>query len=341
MLRVALGAWLSLALLAAWLLPLREPMAPAVAEQVYGEARSISSAAPQGTLGFAKVLDKLGFEVMVHDRFGPPEGSAALFVLRPDVAPEAEEVALLHRWLKGGGRLIYAPALAMTVTVQDDAGEEPQMLVLDDLLVDAVAKGVPGIEGAGFRTYSVDRGRAVILRDGGDVLSNETLQRHGLHESLPWLRWVLQDTPNVYFDEARLGVVRAEGLVEALLRSRHGGAVYLVLLTVVVWLLAKGVRSMPPHEDPPHRGRIFGEHLDAVADALARTMRVQLAMSLLVQGTQRRLGSLAGIPVAEAELAACRRGAATESALVQAAERLRRLERRFGGKKMGEGGHGS
>jgi hypothetical protein len=329
--RVAVAGWLALGLGAALLAPAPAIPDPATAEQLFGEARSMQSSAPEGLHAFARLIEKLGFAVSAHRSAAAPK-SDALVLLGPAVALEDEEVEALVRWLRDGGRLIYAPSsLIFQIIGDDDEAPEMEELPLDDGLVDGIARAGEGVtaRGGAASLWRVGLGRVAIVDDAGIVLSNGKLKKVGLRGQLGWLRWVLEGAHTVAFDEARIGAAVELSPVEMLRASRFWPAVVMALCALAVWLLSRSVRRSPPQPLARAGGRDFGEHLAGVASLLERGNRVDLALRAMIEGTRRRLGPRATTVAAKRGLRAAdvaRRGRSAPERLAEQAEALRRLE---------------
>jgi hypothetical protein len=331
-----------------------------MAEYMYGDAPSMRSSAPEGTLAFAETLRRLGYDVRVHRGITPPE-RGVLVLLEPRISLAAEEAQALVRWVRGGGRLIYAPPAAASsspgrsadggipsppeagarnggadaapdgdatpsagASSPPDAGADPAQPLVRR--IDAQGEQLRQVGSATL--WRVGKGRVAVLPDGSDPLQNRNLQQDGLRSELPWLRRVIEGKRRVAFDEARLGLESSEGLLTLILKSRFAGAFALAAVALGIWLFARGVRRQPAHALPPKGGRVFGEHLRAVAGVLQRGGRMHLAAESLLEGTHRRLGPRVRSPEIREELARIERmlerpGVAD---LVRGAEALRRLE---------------
>ncbi len=331
LLRLAIGAWIGLGVLAVRLAPEDEPLAPELAEALYGTTRSMQSSAPEGALALARTLSLLGFEVSANQRVGWPEAEV-LVVLSPPGLLDAFEIESLLGWVRAGGRLIYAGRdLSVRATSGEPSAEaKPVEITVEDPLIVAVQQAASGVQPkGGAALYAVGTGLVALVDGAGEALSNRRLREVGLGAELPWLRIVLEGASRVAFDEGRIGAAPQEGLIDALLASRYAPALRLSLLALLLWLVAVGVRRMPAEPEGPAGGRAFGEHLSSVGHVMRSSSRAKLAHQLLLQGTRRRLGALAGTPLARAVLEA--HGAPPDEAgLVAAALALRRLEREMG-----------
>lgn len=353
--------WLVLGIVSVTISSEPQPLGPEAAQMVFGNARSIASSAPDGLLAFARVLERMGFAVSEHRRAAPPRDDRAVLVLLGAKAlPSEHEIALLFRWLNSGGRLIYgSPEVSIAQKgiegsdevddeAQDTTGEADEEYVEDeaeeeidedmpfyDPLIEQLEETGIELEGLGGAStlWRVGLGRVAVLADAGAALSNAHLKDNGLTDELAWLVFLLEGRRNVLFDEARLGFAAPEGLSDVVFKSRFGAALRLGLLALLLYVLAYGVRQMPPQPEPPPGVRAFSEHLDAVAGALDSGHRIRLAGQALLDGTRRRLGALASTPQAAQTLATVQAAlleGMSPTQMARSAERLRRLETQLG-----------
>jgi hypothetical protein len=333
--RAALSAWILLGIAAALAAPRDEIAGPATAEQLYGEARSLQSAAPGGLLAFAELLRRFGYDVRTHRAATAPD-SDALVLLAPTLSLDEEERQALVAWIRDGGRLIYAPPLvSFEITSEDGETLSEDTAPIEDELTALVAKAgksAPG-RGGGADLWTLGLGRVAVLDRGGAVLTNAKLQSVGLRGQLGWLRWVLAGARRVAFDEVRIGVAGEMTLAEVIWSSRFWPAAVLAALAILLFVVARSVRSTPVQPAAPAGARNFGEHLDGVATLLEEGERTGLALQAMLEGTSRRLGPHAErdeartLLEAAAEARRCRLPAAR---LARWAEALRRTEERLG-----------
>jgi hypothetical protein len=308
---LAIGTWLSVGLAAGVWAGGPQPLTRTQSTARYASARSMHSAAPDGVRAFALTLGRLGHEISMHRSAGRPGGDA-LVLLGPSVALAEEERGALLEWLRRGGHLLYAPAKSAAPEENDDC-------LKDALCVELLAEGDHVQKGSDAFRLSIGLGRAVILDDGGASLSNAALERSGIGSHGAWLGWWLDGVHHIDFDEARIGVATADGLLNLLEQSRYLPAALLGALGLLVALLASATRRSPVQADASAGSRDFGEHLDAVGELFRRDGRSRLARELLLAGTRHRLGRRARHAEVEAALS-------TSLELVPFAAALCRLE---------------
>jgi uncharacterized protein DUF4350 len=312
--RLAFILWISLGVALALLTPGSGPLSPQRAEAVYGSARSIHSAAPDGLLAFAETIRRVGFQIGIQRSAGRPRADA-LVLLGPSVRlSEVERTALLD-WVRQGGRLLYAPpaGAGSARAAPDLAGPDPAdadaaldanaQRCLADSFCEELSRLGQGVEGhVPWRQARLGTGRIVLLSEQGAALSNAELARSGLSAPAAWLGWWLEGVQSVHFDEARIGVGGADGLLDVLRQSRFWPALLLGGVGLLLLVLAGATRRLPARAEPRAGSRDFGEHLDAAGRLLARDDRASLAQQLLLEGTRRRLGPRAQHPDVQAIL---------------------------------------
>jgi hypothetical protein len=288
--------WIILGVVLTLLTPGNGPLTPQRAEAVYGQARSIHSAAPDGLLAFAETLRRVGLQIGIHRSAGRPEGDA-LVLLGPSVPlSEVERTALLD-WVRQGGRLLYAPPAGAKKNPEpgdpagpDHANADAQRCLADSFCEELARLGQGVGDEVPWRQARLGLGCIVLLPEQGAALSNAELARSGLNAHAAWLGWWLEGTRRIQFDEARIGVGGADGLLDVLRQSRFWPAFLMACLGLLLLVLAGATRRVPAGAEPRAGSRDFGEHLDAAGSLLARDARAELARQLLLQGTRRRLG---------------------------------------------------
>jgi hypothetical protein len=106
--RAAVAVWVVLGAGAVLIAPEEDAPSPSEAELRFQTAPSSLSSARSGTLAFARLLRRMGFQVSEHSGVGDPDADL-LLLLEPRHAPSPEESAILIEWVRRGGRLVYAP----------------------------------------------------------------------------------------------------------------------------------------------------------------------------------------------------------------------------------------
>ncbi len=356
--RAAVVGWIVLGIIGVLVAPTSEPPSPTSAEVIFGQSPSMHSSARTGTLAFARLLERMEYDVRIHQAAGRPSAEV-LMLLEPKVGLGDEEVDALVTWVRDGGRLVYAPhGVSPPVDepeelwasdaagdgesdeARDDDEAEEEEQASDDtsddesigdrflLALEEEIRSEPRVIGTAT-LWDVGRGRAAILEGGAIALSNESLADVGIGSELPWLRVILAGRTSVAFDEGRLGFGEALGVWGMITHSRFATAARLVLMALLLWIVARGSRRVPAQPDPPAGGRDFGEHIDAVADVLGSGGRVRLALDALAAGTRRRLGALVATDRArqlfDAVASSCR-GRPSAATVARTAEALRKLE---------------
>jgi hypothetical protein len=299
--------WITLGVALALLTPGSGPLTPERARSVYGEARSIGSAAPAGLLAFAETLRRVGFQIGSHRSAGRPDAEA-LVLLGPSVTLSEVERAALLDWVRQGGRLLYSPGMGADAPSPAEPAATDGLDVnvrrcLADSFCEELARSAQGVGGdVPWRQARLGAGRVVLLPDQGAALSNAELAQSGLSSHAGWLGWWLEGSRRIHFDEARIGVGGADGLLDVLRQSRFWPALLIACAGLVLLVLASATRRLPARAEPRAGSRDFGEHLDAAGRLLARDHRAELARQLLRDGTRRRLGPRALHPDVQASL---------------------------------------
>lgn len=267
-------AWLTIAVVAVALAPPADPLPPEVADAVYGTLRSTQSSARSGVMGFARVLERLGYQVRPHALPTPP--SEGLWVLlAPRVPMLDEEAAVFSDWIRAGGRALYAPR---TLVVELPGESEPVTIVLPDFFLERVEKeGELVADKDVVETYRFGLGRVVVLADEGFTLSNQALEELGLGAESSWLSWILEGIGAVHFDEVRAGAGGADRWAMAPVASPW--VFTLLALTLGAWVWARLIRR-EPIVAPVTDGVSVERHIHAVAALLRVGRRRALARRL-------------------------------------------------------------
>lgn len=300
--------------------PRDRALAPERASFTYGAKRTTFSSAPGGTLAFYRVLERLGYECERRGDFSLPE-IGVLFILEPEIWLEDLEVTRLLDWARRGGSLVYAPS-RVEATVAEEG--RTRSIAVEDPVLDALRSTDRAALSAGVTLVRLGAGRITIVEGGGARLSNQALFETGIGSELGWLEQALAGHERVSFDEARAGAMLSGGLLTLLFSGALRGPLTLSALALGLAFWGAFRREVPARSLEPDRENGEREHIFAVARALRREGRQQLARDALIRGTARRLGNSAD---AESRLEQLREGNRSTEALARA---LRDLERELG-----------
>ncbi len=321
--RLAFAAWVGVGVATALLWAQSGTPTPVEAEVRYGDARSLGSSAPGGVLAFATLLEQLGYEVHAGTSAGAPKAEV-LFLLGPRQSFTALEAQALLDWVAGGGRLVYGPMhLGVSLPAAD---AEHETVVFGDLLLERLLEDGTTPEASGVAALITHgRGLVAVLPEGGEVLSNASVQALGLAAELPWLRRVLGGRHEVAFDELRLGLAEGDGVVELLASSRFGPALIIASAALLLWLLGAALREVPSRREG-ELARAAPAEVQVLAVLLRGARRRVIASRALLEGTRQRLGGLAESDEVRRILGEVRWRPRSDADVVRTAAALRELE---------------